>query len=475
MAVYLGGCLIVPWQPRQPPALTTAPPVASSLLMGARPVRPVPAAPWALPSATSARALGVSTLMLGGRPIVPWRPPSPVDVAATRAAAPAQASGGAMRRAPGAAAAARRAADGPALRPSSSTGRAVASQEDRGWFNPTRDLILAALKAPTSATHLGQVIQQERAIRSVSGPNRTAWNDYLRVCATRNEESLPITAATLLALAADYVGTRGNQAKGVSSLLSRVKSYAQSTGLWHVSHEDEDRLRKDASFLCAQFPYEVRAAEPITFVELDKALAWLALQERTLWTLQMAAMMTVMHGGLLRGSEAAEGHLLVKDAVRVAASADEGRGGYKLLLAWRKMNKKVNDARVDNTCIVARTSPNRCPVLALDSFLAAAGLSPASPLFVTRDRASGAVTDASGISYDTLTKEVKYIFSQAGVKNAYSFTARGFRSGGHTDLYREAKDFELVGLLGGWRSVESQRLYLRMERLSFRHLSEVLE
>lgn len=155
------------------------------------------------------------------------------------------------------------------------------------------------------------------------------------------------------------------------------------------------------------------------------------------------------------------------------ASAESGRGGIKLAVVWRKMSKHVWDKREDSTCIVARENTNRCPVAALDAYMAVAGLPPSSPLFVARSPVSGAVTDATGISYAAFTKDVRAIFAKAGVKNAYSFTARGFRSGGHTDLYRESEDFELVGLLGGWRSVEAQRLYLRMKRLSFKHLSEV--
>lgn len=187
----------------------------------------------------------------------------------------------------------------------------------------------------------------------------------------------------------------------------------------------------------------------------------------------MATMMTVMHGGLLRGSEATDGHLLSCDVVRVLASEENGRGGFVIKLLWRKMAKKNSDERTDRTCIVARTDPKRCPAAALDAYLDAAKPAPMAPLFVGRARDSGRVTDATGVSYAAFTKYVKFVFQQAGVKNAYSFTGRGFRSGGHTDLYRESEDFELVGLLGGWKSLEAQRLYLRMKRLSFKHLSEV--
>ena len=476
--IIFGGIAIKPWHPAPSESSRSAGPGSSSATaapiswrawLALTPALASPSPPYsALPSA--ARQAAPPVVTLGGLAVVPWQAPSPTEVVAARAVA----AGGPMRRPPSAAATARRVADGPGLRFNSSTGRAVAEQAARGWVNPIRDRILAAINNPTSATQLGQVLQLERAVVAVSGQNLTAYRDYVRVCTLRHEEALPISAAKLLALAADYVGTRGNQARGVSSLITRVKGFAQTTGAWHLSHDDEDRLRKDASFVCGQFPYEVRAAAPITFVELDLALAWLRAQAVTLYTLQMAALMTVMHGGLLRGSEAADGHLLRCDAVRVMASDSEGRGGFKLALKWRKMAKHASDIRMDGTCIVARTEAKRCPVFALDAYLDAAKLAPQVPLFVTRDRVTGAVTDASGISYDAITKEVRFIFGKANVKSASTFTARGFRSGGHTDLYREAQDFELVGLLGGWRSVESQRLYLRLERLSFRHLSEVL-
>lgn len=418
-----------------------------------------------LPAGTPAPAItlgGKIVTLWSPRVAVPWAPPPLPPVAA-----------GQMRRTSGAAARLEAAASpfGPPAK--SSTGRAMAEQAARGWRDEGREALLKAIGASMSATNLGQVIQQARAEVAVTGANLTAFKDYCRVCTKRGEAHLPITPALMLALAADYVGVRGNQSAGISALLTRVKSYALTTGLWHMSADDETRMRADARFLAGRFPYIVKAAEPITFVEIDMALAWLRKQPRTLWTLQMAAMMTVMHGGLLRGSEATDGHLLACDVVRVFASEESGRGGFFIKLLWRKMAKRNSDERMDSTCIVARTDPKRCPAAALDAYLDAAKLAPLAPLFVGRARDSGRVTDTTGVSYAAFTKDVKFVFQQAGVKNAYSFTGRGFRSGGHTDLYRESEDFELVGLLGGWKSLEAQRLYLRMKRLSFKHLSEV--
>ncbi len=354
----------------------------------------------------------------------------------------------------------------------SSTGVALASLVARGWADPVRDRIFGAMDRGGSATDLGQMVQRLRAEHATSGVYATAWRDYESVCRARGEATLPLTAAKVLAMAVDYVARRGNQAKGVSALVTRLKAYALTTGVWSMSADDEERMRGDSRFLVGHFPYAVKPAAAITYEELDQALAWLARQPPTDWTRMMRAVMTVMHGGLLRGSETTDGHLLVRDAKRVHASDREGRGGYRLELAWRKKRKLAFDPRDAYTMIVKRDNEARCPVQALDDYLAKARLRPEEPLFVERAR-SGKAT-GGGLSYDSLTRQIREVFQAAGVVNAYQFTGRGFRAGGHTDLYREVRDFNLIGLLGGWKDPKSQLLYLRLNCLSFAHLSELI-
>lgn len=105
----------------------------------------------------------------------------------------------------------------------------------------------------------------------------------------------------------------------------------------------------------------------------------------------------------------------------------------------------------------------------------AAGLAASAPLFQERDRVTGVVTNAAGFPYRAFSEAVRRLFLLAGVPNAEVYTGRGLRAGGHTDLYREVQDFELIGLLGGWKSSKAQALYLRAHKLNFSFLSEILE
>lgn len=102
----------------------------------------------------------------------------------------------------------------------------------------------------------------------------------------------------------------------MSSLVSRLKAYTLTTGACSMSADVKELMRSDSRFLVGHFPYAVKPAAAITCEELDKAYAWIARQPQNDWTLMMRAVMSVMHGWLLRGSEATGGHLLVRDAGR---------------------------------------------------------------------------------------------------------------------------------------------------------------
>ena len=128
--------------------------------------------------------------------------------------------------------------------------------------------------------------------------------------------------------------------------------------------------------------------------------------------------------------------------------------------------------------MIVRRSANelRDTVATVQRFIEAAGLgaSPESPLFQERDRVSGAVVAPTGYAYKAFSATVRAVFGEAGVPSAELFTGRGLRAGGTTDLYREIQDFQLIGLLGGWKSPKAQALYLRAHRLSFSFLSELI-
>lgn len=151
-------------------------------------------------------------------------------------------------------------------------------------------------------------------------------------------------------------------------------------------------------------------------------------------------------------------------------------GGIDLALWWRKMCKQRYDERENGTMIVRREHVLRDTVDAVGRYIKAAGLEgqPDAPLFQQRDLA-GRVIDARGYPYRAFSAAVRETFSAAGVPNAEVYTGRGLRAGGHTDLYKEVQDFQLIGLLGGWKTAKSQALYLRAHRLSFSFLSEIID
>ena len=339
--------------------------------------------------------------------------------------------------------------------------------------NPMRDAIIAAAASAQSATELGQAVARANLDRLTSGKYLTALRDYARVCAERGEDDQPITAAKVVALLTDYVAVRGNQGTGMSQLLSRLTGACQGAGLQWLSPTDDAYVRRQMRMLAGLFPYVVQPAAAITYAELDVVVA--SLQSRPgLASAQLVAMMLLGHDAMLRGSEFCDGHLLVKDVEVVEEGEGAGRGGLELTLLFRKMSKVRQDARETGTKVVRKHHPLRDTVKAVREYITAAGLKPDDPLFQLRDPETNSVTNANGFPYPAFTLAVRAAFRAAGVPNADCYTGRGLRAGGHTDLYREVQDFELIGLLGGWKSARAQALYLRAQKINFSFLSDVI-
>ena len=362
----------------------------------------------------------------------------------------------------------------------SAVGRALAELSahghDDGPKKGARAAVLAGLRNAGSATELGQLVTRISVSKYGSSQYRTAQRSYERVCLLRGEAPEPLTAMKVVALLTHYVADRGCQSSGLSPLLSRLAGWRLAHGRNWLGHNDLEFVRSQARTLQQLFPYVVTPAEAITWKELDQALAWLA-RSPGLWALQLRAMMLLAHDGMLRGSEFCDGHLIVKDLIFVDGSPADGRGGIDLQLFWRKMSRQRHDKRDCSTMIVRRSANElRDTVATVQRFIEAAGLgaSPESPLFQERDRVSGAVVAPTGYAYKAFSATVRAVFGEAGVPSAELFTGRGLRAGGTTDLYREIQDFQLIGLLGGWKSPKAQALYLRAHRLSFSFLSELI-
>lgn len=356
----------------------------------------------------------------------------------------------------------------------SSVGRALALAAERNHApNTTRDAIISAAASAQSATALGQAVARANLDRLTRGKYLTALRDYVRVCNERGECDQPITAAKVVALLADYVAVRGNQGPGMSQLLSRLTGACQGAGLQWLSPTDDAYVRGQMRTLASLFPYVVQPAAAITYAELDVVVASLQAQPG-LASAQLVAMMLLAHDAMLRGSEFCDGHLLVKDVEVVEEGAGAGRGGLELSLYFRKMSKVRQDTRETGTKVVRKHHQLRDTVKAVREYITAAGLKPDDPLFQLRDPETNSVTNANGFPYPAFTLAVRAAFRAAGVPNADCYTGRGLRAGGHTDLYREVQDFELIGLLGGWKSARAQALYLRAQKINFSFLSDVI-
>lgn len=337
---------------------------------------------------------------------------------------------------------------------------------------PERLAILAAVSRPNfSATELGQTVVQLGLSRLRIGKYLSAYRSYCRLCLEHAEEPEPVTVAKIVALITEYVAVSGCQSASMSSLLTRLAGYRRGHGLNWLTPDEIVFVNAQRNLLKRAFPYRVTPAEAITYEELDTAVKY--LRERpSLFNSQLIAMMLLGHDGLLRGSEIL--HLLVRDLEFVEAGPSRGRGGISLALWARKMSKERIDPRADGTMIVRRLGELRDTYAAAQSYISAAGLGPDDALFPDRDPTTGKVTSAEGMPYRKFSEAVRSAFRAAGVPNADAYTGRGLRAGGHTDLYREVQDFELIGLLGGWKSARAQALYLRAHKLNFSFLSEII-
>jgi hypothetical protein len=283
-----------------------------------------------------------------------------------------------------------------------------------------------------------------------------------------------MTKLKVIGFCVNYVASLGNQAKGLSSLVTRLKGFARGEGTAWISEADELEVRRACRTLENLFPFVVRPALPITFEVIGPALEYLrGRPQHGLFELQLCAILLLAHSGLLRGSEFCDGHLLRRDVTFVAAGPLAGRGGMNVALWYRKMKKRSWDPREDGTMVVRKQGAALCAVSAVEAYIDAARPGLEEPLFQERCHRTGHVVNPQGFGYDALTRAIRALFTAVRIPNAEKYTARGFRAGGHTDAYAETEDFHLVGLLGGWKSEEAQRRYARLQQLGFKHLSEV--
>ena len=355
----------------------------------------------------------------------------------------------------------------------SPVGRALAELGARRHPAPAeREAILAAVgRRGASATEVGQRVAELSLKRLRGGKYKSAYRAYVRVCLERGEEPEPVTVHKVVTLITEYVAVSGCQSASLSSLLTRLAGYRRGHGMNWLSADEMIHVTAQRNLLKRMFPYCVTPAEAITYEELDTVVRFLRLRPG-LFNMQLIAMMLLGHDGLLRGSEILR--LLVSDLVFVDPGPTSGRGGIDLALWSRKTGKERLDPRADGTMIVRRTGELRDTFAAVQAYIRDASLGPSDMLFPDRDQASGAVAAADGMPYRKFSEAVRAAFRAAGVPNADAYTGRGLRSGGHTDLYREVQDFELIGLLGGWKSARAQALYLRAHKLNFSFLSAII-
>ena len=403
-------------------------------------------------------------------------PPKGQTCGAGSLSAPERALGEPARKRPRAAEPTARASGVPP--PNSSTGKALLLLKERGHKkgDKERDEIAKSLRSDASASELGEAAMAIEHRRLLESPQyATAWRSYAAFCVGRREEPEPPTAAKVLGWCTWYVAERGNQAAGLSGIVTNLKGHRRGTAAAWMPLADEERVRAACKTLEKLFPYTVTPALPITLEVITPVLAFLrGRRQHGLYEKQLCALILLAHGGFLRGIEMVEGRLLWEDIEYTEPSVLTGRGGMSVQLVRRKMEQKKHDPRSCGTMIVARADVDLDPVAAMRAFSAEAKLNPKDPVFQERDPATGAVTRAEGFRYSELTRTLRVIFDLAQIPNADLYTGRGFRAGGHSDAYRESGgDFQLVGMLGGWKSAKAQELYLRLHVLGFQHLSEV--
>jgi hypothetical protein len=307
----------------------------------------------------------------------------------------------------------------------------------------------------------------------------SSFKAYVKACWLNGMPPEPISFDKVATFCLFYVASWDNSSRSLGTYVSRIKHYCAAASITYLGAEEQVKVTAFVGQLQYQFPAVIKAAVGITEKELRPLMAM--LQPRALagdrQAAQWVAMFLLAYAALLRGSEFCGGSMLVSDIQFEPPSERAGRGGMAVLVVVRKAGKKVIDERCDTVMCVTRKDRAIDPVFWMQHFLHLTRLEreEGTPAILFAERNAKGELVRQDYSYEAVTRDMRWLFGLVGVPRADELVARGFRAGAHSDLAAMGVGFETVAHLGGWKSPEAQRLYMRMKLTGFKALSEAID
>jgi hypothetical protein len=349
---------------------------------------------------------------------------------------------------------------------------------ERGKMPKGQSALRAAARGTRSPQDLLSEVRRMQVVKYTSGHYLSAQNNYVEACELKGDSSETYTLARLVTLCIVYVETWACKSTGLSDLLTRLRHFARAAGRdWITAAEQED-LRSIRMMIERQFPAHTVGAKALTWKELDPLLE--RLQDRArrgdVYAAQIGAMVLLAHDAMLRGNEYLGRSLLVEDVRVVEAGPESGLGGLVAVVFMTKTRKNEHDERDDTRLAVAHPECLRhCSRYWLKHYLSLANPGQKDVLFPRRSVGGEVVLDKNGMdtgfSYRQFTAVLRKELEAAGVPEAQSFVARSMRSGGHSDYAADGVELPVIGMIGGWKDVQSQARYMRLAKAGLKALS----
>ena len=266
------------------------------------------------------------------------------------------------------------------------------------------------------------------------------------------QPALPAMKQAVVVYTSDWVIDRGNKSRGLTNMVSELRTSMSVFGEWGLDEDDEHELRANTAYLRRAFPSSSLPQATLTLRELGRFYAYCAALD-TFETRLAAALMRTMVATQARATELCNGALQIGDLVF---------DGYGLLI-----NSVLNKTRKDTLDPLARVAPRLPLHLAAhdpyDSLAAymlevqSAATSHSSPVF--RDFTSspgGAITHSPNpLSADKARALLVRLLEASGVREAsktFAFNMHFGRAAGfnmyHNTLFLTRS---LCAVMGGWR------------------------
>lgn len=265
------------------------------------------------------------------------------------------------------------------------------------------------------------------------------WADFDRWCNTHGVVSLPADPATVILYVTDLA-----QRLKVSTIVRRLSSISvihQTAG--HPSPTKDVRVRDLVKGVRRTLGVATREANPATIAEIRKICYSLG---DSLLDVRDRALLLVGFAGALRRSEL------------VALSVDDLEWRAEGVVAVIRRSKTDQEGEGRRVALPFGADPATCPVMALQAWLAASGISEGR-LFRSINR-HGQIA-ASGLSKQAVSLVVKRRVESVGLDPA-RFSGHSLRAGFCTSAAMAGSSERAIAAQSGHRSVQVLRRYIRI-------------